>query len=474
MQSFFSFPPLNSYIGFYDLFVGQDVDCISTANNACNILRACGVPLVVNFNTAYKELKGRHFFCSFLDKNKEWRHFNPQSNCLDTIEPLQGESLNIIRSTYAAQSDSPYFIKSSNELVPTDFDSPCIKDVTSSYYETIKIELPFGEETENNLAYLFAFNNNPDGLLPVCWGKIDHKRNKVEFMNAMYNTLYFPVFFRGREIVYFDSPFYIQRDSLHVDKYKIISFPATGTSQSTGDVIVTRKYPRKQKMVSIAQNMIGGKFWGANLDDFSDSVLLFTISREPQPYLQDFEVPEAGSYKYYKYASPASNRRSYISWLEFLIDSSECYPYTESATPLPIMSEVDTFCSRKELQVVEKNIYDFRSQRMYDENIQTASSQPDIYLRLESPVKIKKIRMAPLNAENSIIPGNHYKLMYWNNGWIEIDTMKAIYNYLKFKNVPLNKIYWLKNLDQGLEELPFIYKDGKQLFIYHDVIINNP
>lgn len=474
MQSFFSFPPLNSHVGFYDLFVGQNVDCINTANNACNILRACGIPLMVNFNTAYKELKGRHYFCSFLDDNKEWRHFNPQTNCLDTIEPLQGESLNIIRNTYAAQTDSPYFIKSPNELVPTDFDSPCIKDVTSSYYETVKIELPFKEKSENNLAYLYAFNNNPDGLLPVCWGKINHKENKVEYVNAMYNTLYFPVFFRGKKVVYFSSPFYLQKDSVHAGSYKIISFPPIDATQNTGDIIVTRKYPRKLKMVDIAQKMVGGKFWGANRNDFSDSVLLLTISREPQPYLQDFEIPEPRSFRYFKYASPATSRRSNISWLEFLIDSSVYYPYTELASPLPVMKDADTSCFHKgQRQVVEKNIYDFRSQRMYDQNMQTASSRPDIYLNLEFPVRIKTIRMAPLNAENSIIPGNRYKLLYWDNGWIEIDTMRANYNYLKFRNMPLNKIYWLKNLDQGVEELPFIYKDGKQLFIYHDIIANN-
>ena len=464
MQSFFSFPPLNSHIGFYDLFIGQDVNCINTANNACNILRACGIPLMVNFNTAYKELKGRHYFCSFLDDNKKWRHFNPQTNCLDTIEPLQGESLNIIRNTYAAQSDSPYFIKSSNELVPTDFDSPCIKDVTSSYYETVKIELPFEEESDNNLAYLYAFNNNPSGLLPVCWGKIDHERNKVGYINAMYNTLYFPAFFRGNEIVYFSYPFYIQKDSLCAGHYKIVSFPPISSSQSTGDIIVSRKYPRKRKMIDIAQKMIGGKFYGANCDNFSDSVLLYTISHEPQPYLQDFKISEPRSFKYFKYVSPTTNRRSNISWLEFLIDSTFYYPYTEPASPLPIMDNADTLCPyRKQLQVIEKNIYDFKSQRMFDQNMQTASSQPDIYLRLESPVRVKTIRMAPLNAENSIIPGNRYKLLYWDNRWIEIDWITAEYNYLKFKNIPLNKIYWLKNLDQGIEELPFIYKNGKAI-----------
>ena len=171
-------------------------------------------------------------------------------------------------------------------------------------------------------------------ILPVCWGKIDHERNKVEYINAMYNTLYFPAFFRGNEIVYFSSPFYIQKDSLRASRYKIIPFPPISSSQSTGDIIVSRKYPRKRKMIDIAKKMIGGKFYGANRDDFSDSVLLYTISHAPQPYLQDFKISESRSFKYFKYASPATNRRSNISWLEFLIDSTFHYPYTEPALSL--------------------------------------------------------------------------------------------------------------------------------------------
>ena len=48
-----------------------------------------------------------------------------------------------------------------------------------------------------------------------------------------------------------------------------------------------------------------------------------------------------------------------------------------------------------------------------------------------------------------------------------------MYHFLKFKDVPLNKIYWLRNLDRGIEDFPFIYKEGQQKFIYDSVIVDN-
>lgn len=61
--------------------------------------------------------------------------------------------------------------------------------------------------------------------------------------------------------------------------------------------------------------------------------------------------------------------------------------------------------------------------------------------------------------------------MYWDNGWKNAGTRLARYNFLQFDNVPLDRIYWLRDLTAGKEEHPFFYKDGKQLFIYHDTIV---
>ena len=84
------------------------------------------------------------------------------------------------------------------------------------------------------------------------------------------------------------------------------------------------------------------------------------------------------------------------------------------------------------------------------------------------PVKVEKILFAPRNANNGIIEGDHYRLLYWDNKWVDAGEQIAIYNYVEFKNIPSNTLYWLRNLDRGKEELPFIYDQGQQYFINFD------
>ena len=54
---------------------------------------------------------------------------------------------------------------------------------------------------------------------------------------------------------------------------------------------------------------------------------------------------------------------------------------------------------------------------------------------------------------------------YYDKGWKRIGTQVATANYLTFENVPANHIYWLSNLSNGNEELPFYYQNDTQFFI---------
>ena len=92
---------------------------------------------------------------------------------------------------------------------------------------------------------------------------------------------------------------------------------------------------------------------------------------------------------------------------------------------------------------------------------------------MSEPVIVERVRMIPRNAGNGIQAGDRYLLKYWDNGWKEFGVLKAEYNFLKFKDVPLNKIYWLQNMDHGVEDLPFVYEEGLQKFIYDSVIVDN-
>ena len=101
---------------------------------------------------------------------------------------------------------------------------------------------------------------------------------------------------------------------------------------------------------------------------------------------------------------------------------------------------------------------------IFDGDMLTFSIQKWAGMDFGKPVKIDRVRIAPRNADNGIKIGDTYQLFYWDETWVSAGTQQAEYNFLKFKNVPANALYWLKNMDHGKEEQPFFYVNGKQVF----------
>ena len=79
MQSMFGHNDTIAGLGLYDIFLSAKITCQEMANYACNILRACGYPVVVDYNMAYKEKVSRHYYCSYMDSLGCWHAFNPQT-----------------------------------------------------------------------------------------------------------------------------------------------------------------------------------------------------------------------------------------------------------------------------------------------------------------------------------------------------------------------------------------------------------
>lgn len=457
-------------IGIYDIFLGQVYDCITTASNGCNVFRSCGLPVVVDYCIGFRELEGRHYHCAFLDTTGVWRRFNAASSYLDTVSPIIKPSLNIYRNTFATQKQSPYFLKSKTEIIPKEFNSPCITDVTKDVYDITSIKLPFEQNTSNNMAYLYTFNRNKYGILPVTWGVRNRDSSQVIFKNVQYGVMYFPMYLEEREPRPFGQPFYLVKDSI-LDKYKIANLPINKNLDSLGTLFVNRKYPPKKSMQELAQKMIGGKFMGANMENYADTVELMRISEVPKLYPQEYLLDNEKAFHYYLYIAP--NDECNIAELEYIAIKDSTISMFKKPTPLPIFSEKDTIvddsCEKYVVPLFNDSISRYSS-IIVDGKWVTKSYYKTEELFFDNSVCIKKIRMCPGNADNMVKPGCTYKLFYWNDGWIALETQKARYNYLKFKNVPLNKLYWLKNLDEGDEELPFVYVDGKQQFIYTDLI----
>lgn len=461
--------------GVYDLYSRDFHDCVDVASYGCNILRACGIPVVVEHNICYRSLSGRHYHCSvYSDSTDTWQTFNAESSLPGDGDWAFAVTANIYRSTYAAQHDTPYFLKAASEYVPTELNDPCIKDVTSYLSTTVPITLSFKESTDNNLAYLATFHKASGGLMPVTWGVIDKRHRDVTFHNAMPNILYFPIYYKEFDVATFGQPFYVEL----VDSLPLIrTIPYTDVTDSArGSVLLTRKYPRKPKMLTVAEELVGSRFIGSKKGDFSDAVTLLEIKEPPLPALLTYPLIHTGCYKSYRFQASDEHPYAHISMLEWLAPDS--YGYTNTMQPMRahVLSPEDTVRVSFEshlMRMMDAPSWDKMSWKAeYDGNMQTSpSAYPNITLWLREPQVVTHVRFAPKNADNGVCAGDEYELRYWDDGWHSCGMVEAQYEYVEFHEVPKNKLYWLKNKSRGEEEMPFVLdENGQQKFIYYDLV----
>ena len=461
--------------GVYDLYSRDFHDCVDVASYGCNILRACGLPVVVEHNICYRSLSGRHYHCSvYNDSTDTWQTFNAVSSLPGDGDWAFAETANVYRSTYAAQKNTPPFLKAEGEYVPSVLNDPCIKDVTSYLAKTTSITLPFPDTTGCNLAYLATYSRDWQGVIPVTWGVINKSDGTVTFEHAMPGILYFPIYYPEERFRTFGQPFYIEmEDSLPVIK-EIPYIDDADTARTSATL--TRKYPRKPNMKRVAEELVGGRFIGSRKGDFSDAVTLLEIKEAPQPALLTYPLAHTGRYKSYRFQASEEHPWANISMLEWLAPESFGYANTMPAMRRHILSPADTGLVTREqhlVRMMDADTWDKMSWKAeYDGNMQTAPSiYPNITLWLDEPQVVTHVRFSPKNADNGICVGDMYELCYWENGWQSYGMAKAEYEYVEFRNVPKGRLYWLKNHTRGKEEMPFVLNEEcSQIFVYGDII----
>lgn len=458
--------------GLYDIYVHGIHDCTDIAVWGSNILRACGIPTVVENVIGYRDFAGKHFHCSLYDTDSgKWHPFNAESSLPGNFSFENPKCLNVYRHLYSAQKENPYFRRNKNEPIPEEFSNPCIKDVTSEYLNVYSVSLPCDTNITNNLAYLATFNAH-NGIKVTTWGVVDTTTNLITFENALPEVLYLPVYYTKEGYKSFSFPFYL---SVKDGKAIIMTLPSINSETATTTLYLIRKFPRKESMKHVAEELVGGTFIGSNDYDFKNSKILYTITEAPLPILKEYKFKKTGKYRYYRFQSPSKSPHANISHLEWVTVKSYGYENIETVSRTHILSPEEKYNAINDNKFVK--LLDRDRNRMtwaseYDGNMQTApGAYPNITLSLDEPQIVTAVRFSPLNADNGIKSGNLYELYYWNNGWQSCGRQVAEYEYLKFENVPANKLYWLKNHTEGKEEMPFIFVDGKQIFIYDGVIV---
>ena len=438
------------------------MDCHNLAARTCNYFRASVIPVVYEFTPQWPDKNSRHYWCASPDSNHILQPYTPPYNNLREDWDLSLKYVGkVYQKTFSAMKNTPYFLKSPNEPIPSYFDIATIKDVTERYHTCTTLILPFNENTSNNIAYLSFFNTEKE-LTPVAWGEINKNKHTVTFYQVPINIVFFPSYLSEEGIEYFYKPLILNKDSISGE---IIQKDIECSKSQKVNMHLLRKYPSKNILAEYRRNLQEACLLGSdNWDGLYDTLLI--IKNIPKPYWQEYKLNKTGKYRYYRFTT-LKNLPMDIAEIEFLGRKDTKHIFM-SPTPLPIFSKIDSNVETNEFQKVigipikTGPLYE----NFFDGNPETFARWKRLGIDFQSPICITQIRLLPRTAINIIEPKCNYQLLYFkNNQWIKHKNITSEYNYLDIDSIPANTIYWLRNLDKGKEELPFFYKNCKQIFI---------
>lgn len=109
------------------------------------------------------------------------------------------------------------------------------------------------------------------------------------------------------------------------------------------------------------------------------------------------------------------------------------------------------------------NAFDGSTETSFDHN---TPSDGWTGLDLGQPQKITEIVYSPRNHDNYIKKGDNYELFISERkGWNSLGIQTATSDSLLYENVPVGRLFYLKNHSGGNQERPFIMEDGRVIFI---------
>jgi hypothetical protein len=441
-------------LGFYNIFY-WNISKMNCANHVAiqgQLLRSIGIPVTEVFTSKWNDSNSGHSWCGMLSDENRISLFSAIYENPDNQDARFRLDLatKFFMKTFAANKNTPYFLKSEQEFLPSIFSSPCIKDITATLVNTSNIELAIPNPSRsNNLAYFCSFING--SWDPIAWGVINHQNQTVKFDCLPIGLIGIPCIYNGSKMVP-NGPLV----KIHLDG----DYSTIEPDKSHGTLTLYRKFPQKARLQYFTNKIIGTVIEGANKADFSDAIKLSTIKDTLIPYLQDYSFINKCSYRYYRVISPEF--QSNIAELEFLTEKKE--ESGSKAQPLPIFGLKET--NREPLYEIKgKLISENSDNKAFDHDLLTFTAAKWLGIDLGLPKRITKIRLAPRNANNGIVIDDTYELFYWDKEWKTKGTQKAQYNFLQFYDIPLNTYYWLRNISNGREEEPFNISNGKQVFI---------
>lgn len=409
-------------------------DCREQSHYLVYILRSLGIPAVseVNPQRPYKDMG--HDFNAIIGSKGETIYYQ-----LDT-KPGTGKPdspiAKIYRRTFETEPTSLALNKYPHEIIPPEFDNPYMKDVTKEYFNTRTISVPVFQQADGQHVYLCVWDDAK--WLPVGWGEI--RDRKATFKDVGLNALYMPMIF-DKQYTAIGKPFVVKDSSI-----TYISVNPEMKQQA----VLTRKYwwPANHFM---DYRLKGGKFQGANKEDFSDAVTFYTIKEKIKPVYYNIRVSDQKMYKYYRFWSAPYNYGN--------LGEMKFYGKDDHELQGKVIGNEGSY---KSLGNGRENVFDNNILTYYDGKSRLESW---VGIALNTPQALGRIRFVPRSDGNCVETGDSYELLYWDNKeWTSLGEVVAQQDSLVYSNLPKGALFLLKDKTKGKQQRVFTLDErGRQV-----------
>jgi hypothetical protein len=417
--------------------------CEDYARHATYVMRACGIPVGVDFTPQWPFRSHSHSWNVLLENRGKTIPFMGSESNPGYPNKAEYKMAKVYRYTFAFQHQSLYAQKGKEE-VPEQLDSPFIKDVSSEYIKGVDVNLEINQNVRkkrNRFVYLTVFDNQR--WIPIEWSKI---------MNG--NKVYFPCI--GRDIVYLPS--FYENHQLIPASYPLL-VKANGTysclipdMQHLDTINLKRKFPIFSGVLGYSSRLLGGWFEAANDSAFRNPVLIGKIEKTPLMCWDSLQIaPLLDTYRYWRYISPR-NGHCNIAEIEFKYLGKK------------LSTQGKRLISDGKIPSYSSLYYAFDNDPLTFYEASEASYSW-IGIDFGTKVAVDRICYLPRNDDNNIAPGHLYELFYFDEkGPQSLGEKIAVEYSLKYTNVPSGALYLLKDLTRGTEERIFTYEEGRQIW----------
>jgi hypothetical protein len=411
----------------------KDCDDSNIAN--VSVLRAKGIPAMIDFTPLWPNRNSGHAWCIILDNTGKNRCFQG----LDVLENSYYATpmAKVFRYCYAINPEL-LALNMSEKSVPALFRNIHITDVTDEYFHadelTVNLDVQHGQ-----YAYIAVFNNAR--WRPIHWGKTVDK--KVVFEKMGRDVAYLPLCMTEEQQFVPAAPPFILTLSGEVK-------PVVPDMTQGQTLKLMRKYPTFRFSSWPATLILGAKIQAANDAGFNDAVTLHTVWKYGTEGGEILLDTLKNKYRYWRFYS-APNGYCSIAELNFFRNRQD------------ITGQGKLIGSAAENKINAQA-------HVFDGDPLTFFRSPDpsdswVGLDFGEPVNIDRILYMPHSDGNIVTYGDEYELKYWDsNGWNSLGRKVADNVCITFENCPVGALFLLHDCTRGVEERIFTYENGKQVW----------